>query len=137
MCSWDLRPYGPQKYFKKWGGFEENFKSLYEDQVFYAKMALNHRIYVDENLSSKYRNHLESACYKAEKAGGYNSKGGPNKAESVYLQWLSEYIHQKGSKDPNLNPALKDRRFPYDHPILFKIDPKWRNFCGRFQKAVK
>ena len=89
-------------------GFEENFKGLYEDQVFYAKMALNHHIYVDEDLSSKYRQHPWSACALAEKSGIYNSRG-PNPAESIYLKWLCAYISRKGINDPGLKTILQER----------------------------
>jgi hypothetical protein len=104
----------------KVGGFEEDFRGLYEDQVFYAKMALNYPIYVDENLLSKYRKHEDSACYQAEKTGYYNPRG-PNKAALVFIQWLYKYISKNEIKDKGLQAALKKKLVFYKHPYLWRI----------------
>ena len=66
------------------GGFEENFRGLYEDQAFFAKLCSKSAVYVADGCWYKWRKHSESSCsvsdiqYKA--------------ARLRFLLWLENYL---------------------------------------------
>lgn len=47
------------------GGFCENFRGLYDDQVFHAKIARDHEIYANDICVARYRQHTGSCCATA------------------------------------------------------------------------
>ena len=65
------------------GGFEALFRGLYDDQVFYAKVSLEHPILADTRCVARYRRHAESCCSR-----GYES----DKARAAFVTWLTKYV---------------------------------------------
>ncbi len=55
-------------------GFEESFRSLFEDQVFVAKISLEAPIVLVPEVFEKYRQHLDSCTFIAQKITGGNLK---------------------------------------------------------------
>jgi glycosyltransferase involved in cell wall biosynthesis len=68
------------------GGFEEDFKSLYDDQAFYAKLMLATPMLPVDVCWDKYRQHSESTCARAQHAGELRA------ARLRYLDWLVSYL---------------------------------------------
>ena len=52
------------------GGFEDRFRGMFEDQVFFAKALLAAPAYVDGRLWAKYRQHEASCSARSGQAGG-------------------------------------------------------------------
>ena len=78
------------------GGFEASFKGLYDDQVFYAKVALAEPVFADERCVARYRRHPGSCCWRA----GDESTG--TETESIaarreFLLWLSQFLRCESS----------------------------------------
>lgn len=71
---------------RRLGGFEDSFRGLYDDQVFYAKVSLAHPVLVDTRCVARYRRHPGSCCFEAEEAGG----GGL--ARGAFVAWLTHYV---------------------------------------------
>jgi glycosyltransferase involved in cell wall biosynthesis len=94
------------------GGFDQAFRSLYEDQVFYAKVCLKAPVFVSDQCWDKYRQHEESACAVAGKAGLNAS------AHLRFLKWIEGYLSKHGVKDAELWEALQEKLRPYRQPIL-------------------
>jgi glycosyltransferase involved in cell wall biosynthesis len=67
------------------GGFENAFRDLYEDQIFFAKAFLASPIYLTSRCAGRYRQHPESACAVAD----VEQK---RAARIRYLLWLAEYL---------------------------------------------
>ena len=65
------------------GGFESSFRGLYDDQVFYAKIALREPILCDLRCVARYRRHSESCCAKATLQGNHS------RMRDTFLEWLS------------------------------------------------
>ena len=67
-------------------GFDEGFHDLYDDQVFFAKLLLQHPAYVMRKPTARYRQHDRSTCAQAREAG----------TEAVvrrrFLTWLLAYL---------------------------------------------
>lgn len=67
------------------GAFEASFRGLYDDQVFYAKLALAEPVYVSSDCIARYRQHDTSCCATARRLGI------GEQARKTFLQWLEEY----------------------------------------------
>ena len=67
-------------------GFRDDFPGLYDDQVFFAKLLLDHSVYVMRESTARYRQHERSTCAMARQDGT-----GPE-ARRHFLTWLLEYL---------------------------------------------
>jgi glycosyltransferase involved in cell wall biosynthesis len=97
------------------GEFEEEFQSLYEDQVFYAKVCLKAPVFVSDQCWDRYRQHSGSACSVASRAGLNDA------AWLKFLSWIEKYLTQQKVKDAILWQALQRRLQPYRQPILRRL----------------
>lgn len=84
------------------GGFEADFRGMYDDQVLYAKLCLSGSVVAGEACTSRYRRHPDS-CYSTAKATGRAT------ADRVaYLDWLGRYLAERRAADGELR-RLVDR----------------------------
>lgn len=97
------------------GGFDDSFRTLYEDQVFFTKIFLKHRVMVIDTVLDRYRQHPESACHAAGGAKGDNA------VRPRFLFWMRDYFAELGVDDPLLLAALEKRLDRYTHPIRFML----------------
>ncbi len=67
------------------GGFVNNFTSIYDDQVFYSKLALAHPVFVSTDVVARYRQHPASCCATARR----QNTGSDGRAQ--FLAWLKAY----------------------------------------------
>jgi glycosyltransferase involved in cell wall biosynthesis len=67
------------------GGFEEDFRGLFDDQVLYAKLCLLGNIYASSERFSKYRRHPKSCCSQAVMSGE------EARERKRFLDWLAAY----------------------------------------------
>jgi glycosyltransferase involved in cell wall biosynthesis len=95
--------------------FEESFRGLYEDQVFFMKVLLKEPVFVASEFWDKYRRHPTS-CYSTAKRTGENYS-----LRLVFLKWLEKYLTEQGIEDTEVWKALQKELFPYHHPILSRI----------------
>ncbi len=98
----------------KVGGFEEEFKGMYEDQAFLCKNYLSNNLWVSDICFDLYRQHKESMLHRAMQAGEYN------KIRFYFLRWLEDYIKIKGVKDKKIKHLLKKAVFQYKFPLSHK-----------------
>lgn len=82
------------------GGFEDAFKGMFEDQVFYAKALLAAPTYVADAEWFKYRQHAASATAASAAAGA------DDWARLRYLGWLSRYLAARRA-DPEARQAVR------------------------------
>jgi glycosyltransferase involved in cell wall biosynthesis len=97
------------------GGFEESFRRIFTDQVFYAKLCTRFPIYVSGQCWFKYRKHSNSSVSVVK-------KGGQWRAERLnYLRWLEGYLSEKRVDDKELRKAIKIARLKCLHPKLARM----------------
>ncbi len=127
---------------KQIGGFEDAFTSIYEDQVFYAKMCLATPIYVSDTCVARYRQHRNSSCAVAERQGTYHPER-PNQARHAFLAWLEAYFRARHVTDRRLWWALRGQLRPYRRPRLRGIAhavavarKRWRNVGTRLARRL-
>jgi glycosyltransferase involved in cell wall biosynthesis len=98
------------------GGFEERFRGMYEDQVFFSKVELEFSVYVSTSCWLKYRQHGESCTAEADARRAYLEQRRP------FLFWLEEYMYKRGVPPESAAwVALRRETWPYRHPKLHRI----------------
>ncbi len=97
------------------GGFEESFRGMYEDAVFYYKVCLQAWVFVESGCWDRYRRHLNSACHVAEALGEYDPYE-PHAAQLNFLTWLESYLGAQRVDDREIWQALGDALRPYRRP---------------------
>lgn len=113
------------------GGFEEEFRSLYEDQVFYFKMCLTHKAVASNEPLAFYRQHKDSACSKEGRISG------DRRMRPVFLAWLQDYMIGIGIKNPRLWKALRAEMLPFDRPDLDRFFSLPRRAIDAFNLASR
>lgn len=102
------------------GGFESSFRSAYEDQVLLAKLYLECRTLVIDDVLARYRQHPDSVIHRQLRQGAY-APGWPNPAEAAFLDWLTHHVGASGRSSLALNDALRIARLPYDQPWAWRL----------------
>ena len=87
------------------GGFEENFRGMFEDQAFAAKVYLTGPVFVAGDCHYKWRKHPDSCCAIAVETAQYEH------ARLDFLQWLQGYLAQREIKHVELESVLADELF--------------------------
>ena len=100
------------------GGFEDCFRGLFEDHVFFAKLYLEKTVLVIRDCLVRYRRHRWSYTRRARTAGGA-AAGTGNSDERVFLEWLCRYLVDRGVDDPAISQILRTemRRHAHSPPI--------------------
>jgi glycosyltransferase involved in cell wall biosynthesis len=75
------------------GGFEEAFKGMFEDQVFFSKVLLNAPVFVSDRIWAMYRQHPSSASALS------TASGTDEAARLRFLRWAARYLAQRGDID--------------------------------------
>jgi glycosyltransferase involved in cell wall biosynthesis/SAM-dependent methyltransferase len=83
------------------GGFEEEFRGLYEDQAFLVKAYLHGSIFVSGECWDKYRIHPESCLSVGTEAGQYQT------VRLRFLEWFESYLQNQGITDGAIQSALR------------------------------
>jgi glycosyltransferase involved in cell wall biosynthesis len=92
-------------FIERVGAFEDDYLHVGEDQIFWAKVSLNGKIFVTGKCLAKYRQHADSSCGKAMASGDDEpSRWG------MFLNWLENYLIQEKIADKNLFKAMENFR---------------------------
>lgn len=89
--------------FETVGGFEAEFRGLYEDQAFILKVLLTYPAYISSIPWLKYRQHRKSNVYQSHEVGSYE------RDRERFLSWFERYIAGR-APDPKVVIALKAAR---------------------------
>jgi len=79
-----------RKLFLEVGGFEENFRGLFEDHTFYTKICLRSIVYVTGTCWSRYRQHPGSSHAVALREGQLEQ------ARLEFINWKKAYLQNQG-----------------------------------------
>lgn len=98
------------------GGFEEQRAfSVYEDRVFFVKVALSGGAYVADRCWVKYRQHEGSSSTLIDGAGGRAE------ARKAYRAWVDTYLAEQGYRGTRLWRLARQRSLPYRHPVAASL----------------
>jgi glycosyltransferase involved in cell wall biosynthesis len=95
------------------GGFNDAFRTLFEDQVFLFRMVLKHRVWTNDELLACYRQHPDSACNREGRMAG------DRRMRPVFLAWLQGHLIDIGCKDAEIWAGLRHQMFQFDQPRLW------------------
>jgi glycosyltransferase involved in cell wall biosynthesis len=118
---------------RRLGGFADEFRGCFEDQVYLAKLGLHLRVHVSGECTSLYRRHEESCCAVAISEGRYHYTK-PNEAEHAYLRWLSRYLRQQGATSGAAWTHVAKRLAVYRNPFSA---PRRKAFLERARLAAR
>jgi glycosyltransferase involved in cell wall biosynthesis len=98
------------------GGFDAEFRRVFEDQAFFLKLALAAPSWVDHATRSRYRQHPDSTCANASRSGTLAGE------REVFLRWLRELVRTSGLPHARyLGLFLKVKSWAYRYPILWRL----------------
>lgn len=118
--------------FEQVGVFEKNFRSMYEDQVFFSKVLLRFPVFVSDNIWAKYRQHPESCNMIAEETDNYFSFRLP------FLNWLLNYLTSQGlNKKSPVWIAAKREFWLCTHPNTHYVISKYNHLKNRLKHLLK
>jgi glycosyltransferase involved in cell wall biosynthesis len=106
------------------GGFEEQFRGEYEDQVFCAKICLRLPVVAAARCWYRYRQHPDSCVSRAAQSGQAQH------ARRRFLEWLEAYVEARGVNHPELRRALRAELWPHRHPRLHRATTRARQLAG-------
>ncbi len=118
------------------GGFDNSFRGIFEDQVFYSRVCLQHAVLVTDDETARYRQHETSCCAGALQRGDYDPFF-PSAGRGRYLKWLLELLQERRCEDTVLWQALRRALRPYRHPLLawpWSHLPRWK---AKSKQALK
>lgn len=91
------------------GGFEPEFRSMFEDQVFIAKVALELRVVTDPEVYALYRHHRQSACAIDGRVERWNPWRSSPPADQ-FVVWLQSHLHRtRGEESPEWRAVEANR----------------------------
>jgi len=95
------------------GGFNEDFRTLYEDQVFLFRFCLKFPVWVVDDVLDCYRQHPDSACNSAGRVTGDAAM------RPIFLAWLQDHLVESGCKDQRFWRAYRAEMLRYDQPTVW------------------
>ena len=86
---------------RRLGGFEDEFRGMYEDQALYVKLGLEAPILISEQGWYRYRHHPDSCSAVAFRMGRHDE------ARRAFLGWTSRYMGSRGVQAPELERVVR------------------------------
>jgi glycosyltransferase involved in cell wall biosynthesis len=97
--------------FERYGGFDEAFEGMYEDQTLLTKLYLNEKIFVSSGCHNWYRQNQGSLVDSSRRSGKYFHD------RQRFLRWLEIYLSSQGIKSLQVQLLLYKAWLPYKHPV--------------------
>lgn len=108
--------------FERAGGFEEEWRTLFEDQVFLAKVYVAEPVFVSDEAWIRYRRHDKSSTRMAGRAGRLA-------LGLLYLEWLERYLRENAVSDRRLWRALRGKRRRVRYPRPYALARRVRRLA--------
>lgn len=112
------------------GGFEEQFRTMYEDQVFFTKVFLHSRVFFSSQVWLDYRLHARSCTSLSEAEGSYA------RFRARYLDWLADYLERTGPpRSGAIQRSIARNRWRLAHPRAGRWWNKLRYLAERLTRS--
>jgi glycosyltransferase involved in cell wall biosynthesis len=112
-------------------GFEESFRSLYTDQVFFAKVCLTTPVFVAAECWDRYRQRTDSSY------SGARGTAARERARTVYLTWLEQFLTDRAVESPDVWRALRDKQARHHRPAANGlVNRAWRGARAALRRAL-
>lgn len=107
------------------GGFESEFRGMFEDQVFFMKISMAFNIYVSSRQWACYRQREDSCSAQSEFSGQVQQ------ARMRLFAWLANYLRIHRVDSPEVWRMLRRQRLACQWPILFRARSLWKTSLHR------
>ena len=97
------------------GGFEEEFRDMFEDQVFAAKICLRAPVFPASRCWYRYRQHPDAVTVQVGEGIGYYT------ARLRFLEWLRGYLNEQRVVDGPVWTALRREIARYRRPWVRRV----------------
>lgn len=105
------------------GGFESTFRGMFEDQVFFMRIALDSKVYVSSRSWARYRQREDSHSARAEATGEVRE------SRTRLLAWLEAYLRAQHVVARPVWRALRRERLALRYPTLHRL-------CARIDRIA-
>lgn len=109
-----------RKVFDKLGGFEDSFRDMYADMVFYTQVLLHFPVFVSGQCWDRYRQHKDNSYSVAKNTEKFKFSR-PNRAREIFLKWVEGYLYQHSARYTDAWDVLQQQLFPYNYPQRYEM----------------
>lgn len=113
------------------GGYETDFRGMYEDQAFHAKLCLHEAAFVAHECWYRYRQHPKACTVTS------HTTGQTEIARQIFLTWLEKYLLDQGFEKTEIWQMVQNRLWSYRHPIQFYLQEKREKLLRRVKGMIK
>lgn len=104
----------------KIGGFDERFRGMFEDQVFFFKVGYHVPVFVESGCWDYYRQHPASTSATSLRTRVW-SRTKPNVAHRCFWLWLEEFMRNQQITDKTVWRSLRKHLRPYRYPRVWRL----------------
>ncbi len=112
------------------GGYEDEFRGMYDDQVFFCKLGLRHRVFVSAECGYRYRRHPDSIVSVT------STEGTKLLHRKRFLAWLERYLAEEGIRDPGIWTPLRQEIWKCRHPWLAERRKQVQHLVRRVRRKI-
>ena len=114
------------------GGWENSFRNLYDDQVFYTKIFLKWPVFISNGCWDLYRQHSNSMCATMK------NPIQKFKARYKYLEWLEEYLtNSESAMNRELLDVVRNVKRDSRYHVLYFAYDKYNDLKKEAKKTLK
>lgn len=113
------------------GGYEDEFRGVHDDQVFFCKLGLRHRVYVLSECTYRYRRHPDSIVWVTN-----TIEGNALPHRKRFLKWLEGYLEDQGIRDREVWTPLRQEMWKCRHPRLSAWREQARDLSRRVRRRI-
>ncbi len=107
------------------GGFEPAFRGMFEDQVFFMKLAAAAPVFVASQVWARYRQRDDSSSAREERSGEVRG------SRRRLLEWLERYLREQEINSPAVWHELRRQQRFMRWPVFYDLLAR----AGRLRKA--
>ncbi len=116
--------------FLKYGGFDDNFRGMYEDQVFLSKVYLNEPVFVSDACNNLYRQRRDSLVSSSQDQKIYYE------TRVRFLNWLIKYIQENNIAFRQVNLMIT-KALSHTGSLLPYYYPRFYFITNRLPRILK
>ena len=112
------------------GGFENAFRGMFEDQVFFYKLFATLGVWIDAACLERYRQHPDSWCHRMRELGEWTAASCRAQCGAEFLEWLGAYPRANPSRPRSSSQSGDARNWPFTSPLLYRASRLARRLRG-------
>ncbi len=120
----------PRRVFEEIGQFEDAFRGMYEDQVFFSKVVLCGPVYVADNCWAHYRQHAQSCSVKNEQQSYYALR-------RPLVTWWKQYLSDQGIQDADVIQLVDQELWRCRHPRIAPVLVRLQYYLDRMKYLLR